>query len=261
MSKERIRYYIADAFVSGPFRGNPAGVCLTGSGLDDDTMLRIASENNLAETAFLQKQKGGYYLRWFSPEGEIDLCGHATLAAAFVLMNFIDTSMSKVSFSTASGILQVERSGDLYFMDFPGREPAYCPTPDILEKALGAAVSGTFLSRDMIAVLKNETAVRNLQPDIRLLGDIGRDVCVTAKGDGCDFVSRFFIPGAAVPEDPVTGSSHCSLIPFWSARLGKKKMTARQLSRRGGELLCEDRGERVTIGGRASVYLIGEIYI
>lgn len=255
-----MKYYIVDAFTEKPFSGNPAGVCLPDKWPRDDTMQSIAFENNLAETAFAVPRDGYYELRWFTPLTEVDLCGHATLATAHVLMNFVEPSMRRVEFRTQSGPLYVTRSGDIYTMDFPSRPPVPCEAPALLERALGARVLETYRSRDLVALLEDDRTVQSLSPDFALLKQIdGFAVVVTARGESCDFVSRFFAPQEGIPEDPVTGSSHSTLIPFWSARLGKAKMTARQLSQRGGQLFVEYCGERVKIGGKAVCYLKGEI--
>lgn len=258
-----MKYYVVDAFADELFKGNPAGVCLLDRELPDETMQKIAFENNLPETAFLLKREGKYGLRWFTPEVEIDLCGHATLATGFVLMHEVDRSVSQVSFETKSGTLSAVREGGRYFMNFPRRKPTPVPPPALLEKALGCRVLETHLSRDLLVLTERERDVRNLAPDISLMSEISRGlsfaVIVTAPGEGCDFVSRFFAPNAGIIEDPVTGSSHSTLIPFWSERLHKTGMVARQLSRRGGTLFCEDLGERVRIGGTAVCYLRGEI--
>jgi PhzF family phenazine biosynthesis protein len=257
-----MRYFVVDAFTDRLFSGNPAGVCLLPAWPNDAVMQNIAMENNLAETAFLVREAGGAYsLRWFTPEVEIDLCGHATLASAFVLMREVHAVSDTVCFRTKSGTLTVTKSGDVFLMDFPSRPPVPCEKPSLLEQALGAPVLETHMSRDMLVLLKNEETVRNLCPDFALLKQLEGvfAVIVTAQGTDCDFVSRFFAPGAGIPEDPVTGSSHCTLIPFWRHRLGKRQMSARQLSARGGQLLCEDCGVRVKIGGSAVCYLRGEI--
>ncbi|MPM01903.1 putative isomerase YddE [bioreactor metagenome] len=256
-----MKYYVIDAFADELFRGNPAGVCIMDRELSDEMMQKIAFENNLPETAFLLKKEGKYILRWFTPEVEIDLCGHATLATAWVLMNEIEASLREVSFQTQSGILTVRRENDVFIMDFPSRKPRPVPVPSHLEKALGCKILEAHLSRDLLVLVDNERDVSNLAPDLGQIREITSDLSfamiVTAKGDTCDFVSRFFAPNAGIPEDPVTGSSHSTLIPFWSERLGKSKMLARQLSRRGGTLYCQDRGERVLIGGTAVCYLKG----
>lgn len=257
-----MKYYVIDAFTDKPFHGNPAGVCPLTEWLPDDIMQSIASENNLSETAFFVPGGNYYDLRWFTPEAEVDLCGHATLASAFVLMNFIDPSMERVEFHSQSGPLFVSRNGDIFTLDFPSRPPVPFEKPSILERALGVPVLETHESRDVVALVADERTVKSLSPDFALLGQIDTfAVVVTAKGNTCDFVSRFFTPQEGINEDPVTGSSHSTLIPFWSARLGKKQMIARQLSQRGGELTVEDCGERVKIGGKAVCYLKGEIEI
>jgi predicted PhzF superfamily epimerase YddE/YHI9 len=258
-----MRYYIVDVFTSELFKGNPAGVCLLDKWINDATMQNIASENNLAETAFLVKNNDYYELRWFTPEVEMDLCGHATLASAFVIMNYVDLNCKLLNFKTASGELIVERFGEQYIMDFPSRKPVKCDIPINFEKALCAKVLEAHKSRDLLVLVENEDVIKNLSPNMELLKTID-DVfafIVTSKGDNFDFVSRFFAPNAGIPEDPVTGSAHCTLIPFWSERLNKSNMSAFQLSKRGGMLSCEDCGERVKIGGSAVLYLKGEIAI
>jgi PhzF family phenazine biosynthesis protein len=256
-----MKYFIIDAFTDKLFGGNPAGVCLLETWPEDDVMQNIAMENNLAETAFLVPEGSAYGLRWFTPETEIDLCGHATLASAYVLMNEVRIVSGTVEFHTQSGTLTVTKTGDAFTMDFPSRPPVPFEIPSLLKQALGVPVLETHMSRDLLVLLQDEETVKNLHPDFSLLKQI-KDafaVVVTAKGTSCDFVSRFFAPNAGIVEDPVTGSSHSTLIPFWSARLGKHQMTAKQLSARGGTLFCEDCGERVKIGGTAVCYLRGEI--
>ena len=256
-----MKYYVVDAFTKEHYHGNPAGVCLLTEWLADSAMQNIACENNLAETAFLVKKDDYYELRWFTPEVEIDLCGHATLGSAYVLMNYVDTEARKVEFHTKSGVLTVTRDGELFTMDFPIRRPLPCEIPPLLEEALGVKILETYFNRDLLILVDDEAAVRNLTPDFEKLKKIkgAFGFIVTAKGSDCDFVSRFFAPGAGVNEDPVTGSSHTALIPFWSERLKKLEMTARQLSQRGGSLYCKAEGERVKISGTAVTHLIGEI--
>ena len=256
-----MRYYVVDAFTDRLFGGNPAGVCLMDEWIDGPSMQKIAFENNLSETAFLVKRDGLYELRWFTPKAEVDLCGHATLGSALVLMNFVDRAAGRIDFSTKSGRLTVRRQGDFYLMDFPSRMPAPCALPAGLEEALGVKAVETHLARDMLILVEKESDVANLRPDCRLLSkiDLAFAFIVTARGSDCDFVSRFFAPGVGVDEDPVTGSSHCTLIPFWSERLHKTEMTARQLSQRGGFLVCKNGDGRVEIGGKAVCYLKGEI--
>lgn len=262
-----MKYYVIDAFADRLFRGNPAGVCLPERKLSASEMQRIASENNLAETAFLFQENGSYQLRWFTPELEIDLCGHATLATAYVLMNFVDETLTEVSFETQSGVLGVTRLRDVYTLDFPARKPVEIPRPFGLEQALGSPckILGTWQSRDLLVLLETEEDVKNVRPNMDLLKaaspSAASGVIVTAKGIRYDFVSRFFAPGAGVAEDPVTGSAHSTLIPFWGERLKKDVMTAKQVSRRSGILYCENCGSRVKIGGTAVCYMAGELNV
>jgi len=264
----RIPIYQVDAFSRAPFGGNPAAVCPLERWLDDATLLAIAAENNLSETAFFCPAGRGdgdgadYALRWFTPAVEIDLCGHATLASAYVLFEHLERGRASVTFSSKSGPLTVTREGDLLALDFPARPAEPCEVPAGLGEALGAAPSAVLRSRDVVAVFDDADVVRRLQPDIRAVAELdAHAVIVTAPGGGADFVSRFFGPRVGVPEDPVTGSAHCTLVPYWSRRLGKQRLHALQVSRRGGELFCEDRGERVAIAGRAALYLEGTITI
>lgn len=257
-----IPFYQIDAFTGRVFAGNPAGVCLLDRWIEDHVLQSIAAENNLPETAFLVKAVGQYELRWFTPKVEIDLCGHATLASAFAIFENIDPDARRVDFQTKSGRLSVERRGDLLMMDFPSRRPQPCQRPDHIADIMGIPPIQTFRSRDLMLVYENEDQVRTLKPDLTKVASLDCfAVIVTAPGTKSDFVSRFFAPAAGIPEDPVTGSAHCTLIPYWSERLGKKKLHALQLSERGGELFCEDRGERAAIGGRAATYLSGTIKI
>ncbi len=254
-----MKYYVVDAFTDRLFGGNPAGVCLLDAPLSDEVLQNIAFENNLSETALVLGKDGDYDLRWFTPSVEIDLCGHATLASASVLsMHQADTE--RFVFHTKSGKLSVTRSGDDYFLDFPSRPPVVCEKPAVLEEALGVHVIETYIARDMLVVLESEETVRQLKPNLELIKKINAfGIIVTAKGESVDFVSRFFAPGAGIDEDPVTGSSHCTLIPYWSEKLGKTEMNAAQLSQRGGTLRCIDDGERVKIGGNAVLYMEGDI--
>ena len=257
-----MKYYIMDVFTEECFKGNPAGVCIIDEWLSEEMMQGIAFENNLSETAFVVKRDGYYDLRWFTPEVEIDLCGHATLASAYVLMNYVDKGLDRVDFHTLSGVLTVTKKEELYAMNFPSRQPSPCRKPEALEDALGVSVLETHISRDLLILLENEKTVRELKPDFMKLRENTNvfGFIVTAKGEDCDFVSRFFAPGAGITEDPVTGSSHTTLIPFWSKRLNKTELLAKQLSQRGGTLYCRDLGGRVEISGTAVTYLIGEIY-
>lgn len=258
---DKMKYYVVDAFTDTIFKGNPAGVCLIPEFPDASLLQNIAYENNLSETAFVVNRGDYYELRWFTPESEIDLCGHATLASAFVVANFVNKNASIMNFQTMSGILTVIKYNDLYEMNFPLRDPTPIAITDLMKQAVGVPVLEAHLSRDMILLLENEQQVQNLSPNFSLIGELPDcfGLVVTAQGDTADFVSRYFAPNASIPEDPVTGSSHSSLIPFWSKRLNKSKMTARQLSQRGGTLLCEDCGDRVKISGNAVLYSEGDI--
>jgi PhzF family phenazine biosynthesis protein len=258
-----IPIYQVDAFTLGPFSGNPAAVCPLDTWLDDATMQNIAAENNLAETAFIVPRDEGYDLRWFTPTVEVDLCGHATLAAGYVVLNHLQPDLNSVSFETISGELVVTRDGDRLSMDFPARPPTPASVSEALSDALGKAPSEVHMSRDILAVYDNEATVRALSPDqAKLLAlDEGLGVMVTAKGDTVDFVSRFFVPKAGVAEDPVTGSAHCTLVPFWAKRLGWSELVAHQVSARGGELRCELRGDRVIMSGHCVLFLTGSIHL
>ncbi len=256
----RIPYYEVAAFTSKPFGGNPAGVCLLPAWLPNATLQNIAAENNLAETAFLVPRGGDFDLRWFTPETEVDLCGHATLAAAFVLFTEVGFKGDTTRFHSQSGLLSVARSAEVLELDFPSRPPQPCIVPEALLRGLGKQSAEVLKSRDYFAVFTSEADVRALKPDFALLATLDAlGIIVTAPGSDCDFVSRFFAPGAGIAEDPVTGSAHCTLIPYWAERLGKTELFARQVSRRGGELFCHQAGERVGIGGHAVLYLRGEI--
>lgn len=255
----RIPYFEVDAFANELFRGNPAGVCPLEKWLDDALMQSIAAENNLSETAFFVRGGDDYELRWFSPAIEIDLCGHATLASAYILFSELGYRGGSVCFHSKSGPLTVSRNGDVLTLDFPSRPPGPCTIPKALMDGLGKTPVEVLMARDYFALFAKAEDVRLLQPDFNLLGTLDAKVIVTAPGTDCDFVSRFFAPTAGVNEDPVTGSAHCTLIPYWARRLGKTKLFARQLSKRGGEIFCEDAGERVRIGGNAVLYSRGEI--
>ena len=258
-----IPIYQVDAFTLGPFSGNPAAVCPLDAWLDDTAMQSIAAENNLSETAFLVASDDGYDLRWFTPAIEVDLCGHATLAAGYVVLNHLQPDLDAVTFSTQSGKLIVTRAGDRLSMDFPARPPTPVAASQALSDALGEAPSEVHASRDIVAVYDDEATVRRLSPDqARLLAlEEGLGVIATARGEKVDFVSRFFVPKGGIAEDPVTGSAHCTLVPFWAERLGKSQLVAHQVSARGGELHCEDRGDRVIISGKCTLFLTGSIHL
>ncbi|MEQ1886889.1 MAG: PhzF family phenazine biosynthesis protein [Bryobacteraceae bacterium] len=270
----KLPLYQVDAFTHRRFHGNPAAVCPLEQWLPDETLQAIARENNLSETAYYVRQRLGgseqVELRWFTPAVEVDLCGHATLAAAYVMFALRkELDGDRVQFQTRSGALTVERDGNRYALNFPSRPPKACDVHPLLTEALGPPPEIIMASRDYLCVYPSEEAVLQLTPDMGKLAQIDRfAVIVTAPGstpaegkDGCDFVSRFFAPAQGVAEDPVTGSAHCTLIPYWSRRLSKKHLFARQCSARGGELWCEDLGERVRISGQAASYLEGTITI
>lgn len=256
-----LRLYQVDAFTSELFHGNPAAVVPLDAWLPDALMQAIAAENNLSETAFLVREGDDYGLRWFTPGLEVDLCGHATLASAFVVFTVLEPLRQSVTFHTRSGPLAVARDGTRLTMDFPSRPPEPCDTPEALVRGLGRAPVATLRARDHLAVFEREEDVLALRPDAAVLATLDSlGVIATAPGTGgVDFVSRFFAPRAGVPEDPVTGSAHSTLIPYWAARLGRRRLRARQVSMRGGELACEDRGPRVSIAGEAVLFLEGTI--
>ncbi len=259
-----LKLFQVDAFTSKVFGGNPAAIVPLEQWLPDATLQSIAMENNLAETAYFIPAKPGesvdFHLRWFTPVLEMDLCGHATLASAHVLMRHLGYGKNQVRFMSRSGPLAVEREGERLILDFPSRPPEPREVTAALTAALGARPKELHVARDWLAVYEYEDAVRDLQPDFAKIAALDAfAVIVTAPGKTVDFVSRFFAPTAGVPEDPVTGSAHCTLIPYWSRRLGKKTLHARQISKRGGEIFCEDRGDRVRIGGHAVTYLEGRI--
>ncbi|MDC0336128.1 PhzF family phenazine biosynthesis protein [Pseudodesulfovibrio sp.] len=253
--------YQVDAFAEGVFSGNPAAVVPLFEWLSDDLMQNIASENNLAETAFFVR-KGEYFeLRWFTPEVEVDLCGHATLASAYVLYEYLEYTDPVVVFETKSGRLFVDREGDMYSMDFPAWDVREIQVTERVSSALGDRPSELFMGeRDMMAVFDTEEQIRALNPDFRLVSQLdGMCMICTAPGLDHDFVSRTFVPEHGIPEDPVTGSAHCTLVPFWAERLGKTEMNAFQASRRGGLLGCQHMGDRVKIAGKAVTYMKGII--
>jgi predicted PhzF superfamily epimerase YddE/YHI9 len=260
-----LRLFQIDAFTRRVFAGNPAAVCPLSTWLDDATMQSIALENNLSETAFFAPEGEGFRLRWFTPVKEVRLCGHATLASAFVIFTELEPGRREVRFETLSGPLLVSRAGERIVMDFPARRLLpYLEPPDALIEGLGrmpVEVLEVETRRSYVAVYEDEDAVRGLKPDFGLLAGLGHTIGVTAPGRDADCASRYFAPDHGVPEDPVTGSIHCALVPYWAARLGKRQIHARQVSARGGELFCEARGERVTIAGYAVKYMEGTIRI
>ena len=260
----RLPLYQVDAFTDHLFAGNPAAVCPLDAWLPDAIMQAIAAENNLAETAFFVREGGDYALRWFTPTVEVDLCGHATLASGHVVMKFLEPQWQSVSFRTMkAGTLIVARAADILVMDFPARPATAVEPPPGLLAALGGKPREVLRARDHLVVYDSAAEIAALKPDLVALGNVDCwAAIVTAPGeDGIDFVSRFFAPAQGVPEDPVTGSSHTTLTPYWAERLGKTALEARQLSRRGGALRCALNGDRVSIGGCAVLYLEGHISV
>ncbi len=265
----KIQIYQVDAFTSKVFSGNPAAICPLEKWLDDETMQAIANENNLSETAFFVAENDGYKLRWFTPQCEVDLCGHATLASGFVLLNILAPKESTIRFKTRSGILSVMRDADLISMDFPSLAPWRSENPPsqlAAALALDQNSSNNFevfqTKNKYFVVLENERQVKEITPHFELLKSLHPfSVCITAQGEQSDFVSRNFVPSYGIAEDPVTGATHSSLVPYWSQRLGKIKLHARQLSKRGGEIWGEPSGERVLLKGNAVLYLTGSISI
>lgn len=247
-----------DAFSDSLFSGNPAAVCPLDEWLPDELMQQIASENNLAETAFFVRQEDGYQIRWFTPLVEVDLCGHATLASAHVLFNHLNFPGDRIRFDSKSGPLYVSRSQEMITLDFPVAAFDRTGPPDGLSDALGVKITEVYQSTDYLVLLNSEDEVRDAHPDFSRLALIpARGIIITAPGESADFVSRFFAPAVGINEDPVTGSAHTFLVPFWSQRLGKTELTAKQISARGGVLYCKLRGDRVEISGRAVTYLEG----
>jgi PhzF family phenazine biosynthesis protein len=259
----KLALYQVDAFTKKLFGGNPAAVCPLTSWLPDEQMAKIAAENNLAETAFFIENKDGFDIRWFTPKVEVDLCGHATLASAHVIFYHLMYSHPQIKFSTRQrGDLFVTRENDLLVLNFPATMPVRMAVDEDIVRALGKNPLEMWKSRDIMVVFNSEEVVRSLDPDFQILKKydvVG--VIATAPGDTVDFVSRFFAPGVGINEDPVTGSAHTTLIPYWSQRLGLTKMHALQVSKRQGELFCEMQGSRVLIGGHAVTYLVGEIQV
>jgi PhzF family phenazine biosynthesis protein len=260
----KIPIYQVDAFTSRVFSGNPAAVCLLDAWIDDALLQSIAAENNLSETAFLVQTDNGFDLRWFTPTTEVALCGHATLASAFVLQICRNWPANFIRFKTRkSGQLVVTKRDDFFDMDFPARPTSAQDLPDGLKEALGVEPEEAFGSaEDLMVVLGSEDAVRQVRPDFTALEQIAcRGIIITARGDRSDFVSRFFAPRVGIKEDPVTGSAHCVLIPYWAATLGKNNLHAVQVSERGGTLFCKQAGKRVIISGKAALYLEGTIIV
>jgi PhzF family phenazine biosynthesis protein len=258
----RVTLYHVDAFASRPFTGNPAAVCPLERWPDDARLQAIANENNLSETAFLVPEGDGFRLRWFTPTVEVDLCGHATLASAYVLFRHCGYRGDRVVFETRSGRLSVRRAGERLTMDFPALGVTPVAPPEALVRGLGVRPAETYADIDYLVVLADQTAVQRLTPDLAVLATLDRrGVIVTAPGEGVDFVSRFFAPAAGVPEDPVTGSAHCMLTPYWAGRLGRSQLKAQQLSARGGTLDCTLKGGRVELSGQVVDFMTGTIEV
>lgn len=257
-----MEYYVVDTFTREKFKGNPAGVCIVNEAISDRLMQKIAAENNLPETAFVHKSGEIYQLRWFTPTFEIDLCGHATLAAAYVIFNHVESGLKQIQFETESGVLTVLKKKNLYEMVFPKRTPKKIE-PELkpeIERILGVEGVELYADRDLYVVMKDEREIRDYEPDYDGMQKLDQwlGVVITAKGTDSHFVSRYFCPELKA-EDPVTGSSHSSLIPLWGERLSKKKMIAKQLSSRGGILYCELKDNVVKISGEAALYMKGSI--
>lgn len=261
---QEIDFYLVDAFSRTTFGGNAAAVCPLEEWLPDETLLKMAKQHNQSETAFFIVKDNGFELRWFTSLGEINLCGHATLAAAHVIFEHLNYAGSIIHFATRFvGPLTVTRSGEWMTLDFPAWHAEPATPPPLLLEALGiTAFREVRIARDYLVVMDNQQQIAALQPDINAMIPLGKMVCVTAPGDGeYDFVSRVFCPGDAVPEDPVTGSTHSMLIPYWAEKLQKTQMLAHQGAERGGDLRCRLEGERVYISGQATTYLIGKILL
>ena len=258
-----IPIYQIDAFTNKVFKGNPAAICPLKSWIDDDQMQAIALENNLAETAFFIKKQDKYHIRWFTPTVEMDLCGHATLAAAHVIFQHFETAKNVIDFESSSGDLRVFKEKDCYTLDFPIDEYVQAQFPKELIKMLNELPLEVYKGNsDLMVVLNNESEIKHLDPDLKIIAALPyRGVVFTAQGENSDFVSRFFAPQSGIDEDPVTGSTHTMLTPYWTERLGKKKLYARQLSKRTGELICSRKGERIHISGNAKTYMAGELMI
>ncbi|MEX0323430.1 MAG: PhzF family phenazine biosynthesis protein [Puniceicoccaceae bacterium] len=258
----KLPLYQVDAFGNGPFTGNPAAVCPLDTWLPRETMQAIAAENNLSETAFFVKEGDVYGLRWFTPVAEVDLCGHATLASGHVLFHEIEVMDPVVEFRSKSGPLKVERKGDMLTLDFPAIKGEACENVPGMNDAIGVEPLEMYRSTDYMVVLSSEKEVADLSPDFGKVKDLGlRGLIVTAPGDSVDFVSRFFAPVHGIDEDPVTGSAHCMLAPYWQSKTGKAKLEARQLSSRGGWVSCQVKGERVLLSGKTHLYMRGLIEV
>jgi len=260
----KLKIYHIDAFTDQLFKGNPASVIPLENWLSEELMQKIAFENNQPETAFYVKESENFHIRWFTPLYEVDLCGHATIASAFVLFNFQNYNQEEIIFNSRSGILKVSKKENLFTLDFPsvGREKVEAPNGMIIGLGSSVPLEVYKVNDDYMAVFESEKEVENIKPDFAILKKLeGRGIIITAKGENVDFVSRFFTPKFGINEDPVTGSTHTKLIPFWAEILGKNELIAKQISARGGDLWCKLEGDRVKISGHAKLYMSGEIEI
>lgn len=257
-----IKQYVVDAFTDKIFTGNPAAICIMEKFPEDDVMIKMAIENNLSETAFAVKQGEKYHLRWFTPGGEIDLCGHATLACGYVIMNFYDKETDNVVFTTLSGDLSVHKKGEQYEMDFPAYHLKKVEITNEIIQAIGATPSEVYLARDLLCVFDDAEVIKNLKPDMEKVKQLeGLLLQVTAKGENTDCISRSFAPKLNIVEDPVCGSGHCHIVPYWSKKLQKEDIVAYQASKRGGTLYCKVLGDRIKMSGKAALYSVAEINI
>ena len=258
----KIKFYQVDAFASKVFEGNPAAICPLESWLSDEMMQNIAAENNLAETAFFVRNEEEFELRWFTPTTEVNLCGHATLAAAYVIFNYLEYTKDEIIFNSKSGVLKVTQNDNIITMDFPSEAPKPCETPQAIIHAFGVKPVEVLSCVDYIVVFKEGTDLTKFTPKLEELKKLDkRGVCITTQDSKYDFVSRFFAPNYGIDEDSVTGSAYTQLTPYWSEKLGKKSFTSKQLSSRGGELSCEIKGDRVFISGEAVCCIVGEMIL
>ena len=258
----KLDIYQVDAFTSDLFKGNPAAVVPLDSWISDDVMQNIAAENNLSETAFYVRNNEGFEIRWFTPTIEVDLCGHATLATSFVVFERKEVAGNQVVFNSKSGALKIDKTADGLELDFPATVPVIAELPSWIKDVGGNPIEAYSCEDDFLLIYDSEEAIRNLTPNFTALKQVPvRGIICSSKSERCDFVSRFFAPGAGIDEDPVTGSAHTKLVPYWAEVLKKEKLLAKQISKRGGELKCNLLGDRVKLSGEAKLFLKGEIYI
>ncbi len=257
-----MKQYVVDAFTDKVFAGNPAAICIMDNWLSDDTMQNIAIENNLSETAFAVKEGKDYRLRWFTPGGEVDLCGHATLATSYIITRFVEPALTEVRFNTLSGVLTVKKENDLLVVDFPSFQLAPIAVTEDMTAALGVKPVEAYMGGDLVCVLENEQQVRQVIANLELIRQMnGLCLHITAQGDTYDCVTRSFAPKCNVAEDPVCGRGHCHVVPLWAQKTKKNELTAYQASRRGGVLYCHYAGERTILSGKAALYSEAEIFI